>query len=151
MAVMPVVVVLFLGGAPVRAHSLPLAASPPGLAATYLAKTPPNLSGTYRGRVSAVDDAKRVFLLNLAPNGTAVLRTIYAGNNDATEKGHWSQDGTKLIVTFDPIGPHAAPRPITFRYRDRSLRPVDWDSSEWGRTGPPILYRESHPPAPVDM
>jgi NlpE N-terminal domain len=98
-------------------------------------------SGTYQGNAPATDASRRVFTLNLASDGTAILTTLYIGKNDATEHGRWTQNGSQIVLTFDPIGPNRPPRPITFRHRDHELSPIHWDPSEWGRTGPPTLHR----------
>jgi hypothetical protein len=51
------------------------------------------------------------------------------------------RSGSQIVLTFDPMGPHQPPRPITFRHRDHELSPIRWDPSEWGRSGPPVLHR----------
>jgi hypothetical protein len=102
---------------------------------------PADLSGTYQGHAPASDAARRVFTLNLAADGTAVLTTLYIGKNDASERGRWTQTGSQIVLTFDPIGPNRPPGPITFRHRDHQLSPIRWDLSEWGRRGPPVLHR----------
>lgn len=99
------------------------------------------LSGTYQGHAPAGDVAKRVFTLDLAADGTAVLTTLYIGKGDASEHGRWTQTGSQIVLTFDPIGPNRPPGPIIFRHRNHELSPIHWDSSEWGRGGPPVLHR----------
>jgi hypothetical protein len=100
-----------------------------------------DLTGTYQGNAPPADAAKRVFTLNLASDGTAVFDTLYIGKDRVTQHGRWMQSGSQIVLTFDPMGPHQPPRPITFRHRDHELSPVHWDPSEWGRTGPPVLHR----------
>jgi hypothetical protein len=100
-----------------------------------------DLAGTYQGHASAADAAKRVFTLDLAADGTAVFNTLYIGKDSVTEHGRWMQNGSQIVLTFDPMGPHQPPRPITFRHRDHELSPIRWDPSEWGRNGPPVLHR----------
>jgi hypothetical protein len=102
------------------------------------------LAGTYQGHAPAADAAKRVFILRLAPDGTALLTIMYIGRHDATEPGRWSQTGAEVVLTFDPLGGNQPPRPITFHYHHEALHPIHWDLSEWGRAGPPVLYRRSH-------
>jgi NlpE N-terminal domain len=104
-------------------------------------------SGTYQGHAPAADAARRVFTLNLAPDGTAILTTLYIGKNDATQHGRWTQNGSQILLTFDPMGPNRPPHPITFRHRGHQLSPIHWDPSEWGRAGPPVLHRSL--PKPV--
>jgi hypothetical protein len=98
-------------------------------------------AGTYQGHAPAADAARRVFTLSLVANGTAILDTLYIGKDSVTQHGHWTRSGRQIVLTFDAIGSNQPPRPITFRYRDRQLNPVEWDLSEWGRNGPPVLYR----------
>jgi len=100
-----------------------------------------DLAGTYQGHAPPADAAKRVFTLNLAADGTAVFDTLYIGKNSVTQHGRWMQNGSQIVLTFDPMGPHQPPRPITFRHRDHELSPIRWDPSEWGRAGPPVLHR----------
>jgi NlpE N-terminal domain len=100
-----------------------------------------NLSGVYQGHAPTSDAARRVFTLNLASDGTAMLTTQYIGKNNATMHGRWTQSGRQIVLIFDPIGSNGPPRPITFRHRDHELSPVHWDPNEWGRAGPPILHR----------
>jgi NlpE N-terminal domain len=101
-----------------------------------------DVSGIYQGRAPAADAAKRVFTLNLAADGTATLNTLYIGKDETSQHGHWMQSGHQVVMTFDAMGPNRpGPRPITFRYRDHALKPIHWDSSEWGRAGPPVLHR----------
>jgi len=101
----------------------------------------PDLPGTYSGHAPANDAAKRVFTLNLAADGTATLDTLYIGKDNATEHGRWKLTGNQVELTFDPMGPNQPPRPIVFRHRDHQLSPIHWDTSEWGRSGPPVLHR----------
>jgi hypothetical protein len=107
------------------------------------------LAGTYQGHAPAADAAKRVFILKLAPDGTAFLTTVYIGKDRSTENGRWSQNGAELVLTFDPLGSNQPPRPITFHYRREALHPIHWDLSEWGRAGPPVLYRNPRGPSPA--
>jgi hypothetical protein len=100
-----------------------------------------DLTGTYQGHAPAADAARRVFTLNLAADGTAILNTLYLGKDSVTQHGRWMQSGSQIVLTFDPMGPNRPPRPITFRHRDHELSPVRWDPSEWGRAGPPVLHR----------
>jgi hypothetical protein len=99
------------------------------------------LSGTYLGHAPSGDASKRAFTLNLAPDGTAALTTLFLGKQDATEHGRWKQTGNEVEITFNAIGDYQPPRPIIFLHRDHQLRPLHWDASEWGRSGPPVLYR----------
>jgi NlpE N-terminal domain len=99
------------------------------------------VSGVYQGHAPAADAAKRVFTLNLAPDGGATLTTLYIGKNDVNQQGHWTQNGTQVVLTFEPMGNNKPPRPITFRHHGHELSPIHWDPSEWGRSGPPILHR----------
>jgi hypothetical protein len=104
-------------------------------------------SGIYQGHAPAADAARRVFTLNLAADGTAILTTLYIGKNDATQHGRWTQNGSQILLTFDAMGTNRPPHPITFRHRGHELSPIQWDPSEWGRAGPPILHRSL--PKPV--
>jgi hypothetical protein len=101
------------------------------------------ISGTYQGHAPAHDAAKRVFTLVLAPDGTAVFTTQYAGNSDVVEHGRWTRNGTQVVLALDPMGPNRPPSPITFRHHNRALTPLHWDTSEWGHAGPPVLHRSS--------
>ena len=100
-----------------------------------------DLAGVYQGRAPASDAARRVYTLNLASDGTAMLTTQYIGKDNVTMQGRWTRNGREIVLPFDSLGPNGAPRPITFRYRGHELSPVHWDPNEWGRTGPPILRR----------
>jgi hypothetical protein len=102
-----------------------------------------DLSGTYQGHAPAADAAKRVFTLRLAADGTAILTTLYIGKDDVIQHGRWTQSGSQVVLTFDPMGPNRPPQPLTFHYHGRELSPLHWDPSEWGRSGPPVL-RRSH-------
>jgi hypothetical protein len=101
----------------------------------------PDLSGSYEGRAPAADAAKRVFTLSLSPDGNAMFTTRYLGKSDVVEHGRWTRQGTQVVLALDPMGPNRPPAPITFRYHGHSLIPLHWDSSEWGRAGPPVLHR----------
>jgi NlpE N-terminal domain len=111
------------------------------LSAGFLRSQETELSGTYQGHAPAADAAKRVFTLNLAADGTAIFETLYIGKNNVTQHCRWMQSGSQIVLTFDAIGPNQPPGPITFRHRDHKLSPIQWDSSEWGRAGPPVLHR----------
>jgi hypothetical protein len=100
-----------------------------------------HLPGVYQGHAPAADAARREFTLSLKTDGTAILTTSFIGKGKASEPGRWTLSGRQITLSFDPIGPNGPPRPITFRHHGRTLSPVHWDSSEWGSTGPPILYR----------
>ena len=97
--------------------------------------------GTYQGHAPAADAAKRVFTLNLASDGTAILTTLYIGKDNVTMHGRWTQSGSQIVLTFDSMGPNRTSPPITFRHRDHELSPIHWDPNEWGRAGPPVLHR----------
>jgi len=114
----------------------------PALCATLSARGhETDLSGIYQGHAPASDAARRVYTLNLASDGTAMLTTQYIGKENVTMHGRWSQSGRQIVLTFDSMGPNGPPRPITFRHRNHELSPVHWDPNEWGRAGPPILRR----------
>jgi hypothetical protein len=100
-----------------------------------------DLSGTYEGRAPAGDAARRVFTLSLAIDGTATFTTLYIGKGDATQRGRWTQNGNQIVLAFETLGQNRPPSPITFLHRDHELSPVQWDKSEWGRKGPPVLHR----------
>jgi hypothetical protein len=109
-------------------------AMPQGLAAKVL------LPGTYQGHAPKSDPAKRTFTLTLQNDGTAMFNTQYLGKDNVVEHGHWTPNGTQVVLTLDAMGPNRPPAPITFRHRDHVLSPLHWDVSEWGRAGPPTLY-----------
>jgi hypothetical protein len=114
----------------------------PALCATLSARGhETDLSGIYQGHAPASDAAKRVYTLNLASDGTAILTTQYIGKENVTMHGRWTQSGRQIVLTFDSMGPNGPPPPITFRHRNHELSPVHWDPNEWGRAGPPILRR----------
>jgi hypothetical protein len=114
----------------------------PALCATLSARGhETDLSGVYQGHAPASDAARRVYTLNLASDGTAMLTTQYIGKDSVTMHGRWTQSGRQIVLTFDSMGPNGPPRPITFRYRGHELSPLHWDPNEWGRAGPPILRR----------
>ena len=96
------------------------------------------IAGTYRGRAPSKDAARRVYTLNLAADGTALLTTLYIGKDDTAQRGNWTQNGNQIVLTF--AGTNQPPRPITFRHRNHELKPLRWDASEWGRSGPPVLH-----------
>ena len=110
----------------------------------------PELAGSYEGRAPAGDAAHRRFLLLLAADGTAVWTIVYIGKNSTAERGHWTQDGSELVLTFNPLGPNQPPGPIAFRYRRSALWPIRWNPSEWGHAGPPVLSRSRRPAAGSD-
>jgi hypothetical protein len=109
--------------------------------ALFAAGTQTEVPGLYQGHAPAADAAKRVFTLTLSADGAAVFTTQYIGKSDVVEHGRWTQTGAQITLTLDPMGPNRPPRPITFRHHHDQLRPVQWDTSEWGRAGPPILHR----------
>jgi hypothetical protein len=114
----------------------------PALCTTLLASGhETDLSGVYQGNAPASDAARRVYTLNLAADGAAMLTTQYIGKDSVTMHGRWTQSGRQIVLTFDSMGPNGPPRPITFRHRGHELSPVHWDPNEWGRAGPPILHR----------
>jgi hypothetical protein len=100
-----------------------------------------DLPGIYQGHAPAADAAQRVFTLKLVADGSATWTTQFIGKGKAAERARWVQSGRELILTFEAMGSNRPPRPITFRHRGHKLSPVNWDSSEWGRAGPPVLYR----------
>ena len=100
-----------------------------------------DFSGVYQGHAPASDAAMRVYTLNLASDGSAMLNTQYIGKDNVTMHGRWTQSGRQIVLIFDSTGPNGPPRPITFRHRGHELSPVHWDPNEWGRAGPPILHR----------
>jgi hypothetical protein len=105
-----------------------------------------DFSGTYQGHAPAADAARRVFTLNLSPDGTAVFTTQYIGKSDVVEHGRWTRNGNQVVLSLNPMGPDGPPRPITFHHTNHQLRPVHWDPSEWGRAGPPVLHRSHATP-----
>ena len=114
---------------------------PAAFATPWMGGGETDLSGVYQGHAPASDAARRVFTLNLASDGTAMLTTQYIGKDSSTMHGRWTHSGGQIVLTFDSLGPNGPPRPITFRHRDHRLSPVHWDPNEWGRLGPPVLHR----------
>jgi hypothetical protein len=100
-----------------------------------------DVAGTYIGRAPVDDAAKRTFSLVLSEGGSAVWNTFYLGKAHASMSGHWLQAGSQIVLSFDAFDSGSPPRPITFHYHHHELDPVQWDQSEWGRQGPPILHR----------
>ena len=100
-----------------------------------------DLTGTYQGHAPVADPAKRVYTLTLAADGTATLTTLYIGRDDAVQRGHWTQKGSQVVLSFDEMGANPGFRPIVFRHHGHHLTPISWDASEWGRAGPPVLHR----------
>jgi hypothetical protein len=109
--------------------------------AHFLWRQEADLAGTYLGHAPAKDAARRVFTLDLAADGTATLTTLYIGRDDAKQYGRWTRSGSQIVLTFDAMGSNRPPGAITFRHRDHELSPLRWDTSEWGRSGPPVLHR----------
>jgi hypothetical protein len=99
------------------------------------------LPGIYQGHAAKSDPAKRTFTLSLQEDGTAAFTTQYLGKEEVVEHGHWTRNGTQVVLTLDPMGPNRPPAPITFHYRQHVLIPLHWDASEWGRSGPPAFHR----------
>jgi hypothetical protein len=102
-----------------------------------------DISGTYQGKAPAADASRRVFTLQLVQDGSAVFNTLYLGRDNTTQRGHWTLNRSEVLLTFEATEPNRPLRPITFRYRyrDHVLSPLHWDPNEWGRKGPPALYR----------
>lgn len=109
--------------------------------ASFFWRQEADISGTYQGHAPANDAARRVFTLNLAADGTATLNTLYIGKDDARQYGRWTRNGSQIVLTFNAVGSNRPPGAITFRHRDHELSPIRWDSSEWGRSGPPVFHR----------
>ncbi|HEV2273998.1 MAG TPA: copper resistance protein NlpE N-terminal domain-containing protein [Acidobacteriaceae bacterium] len=99
------------------------------------------IAGTYQGRAPAADAAMRRFILRMSADGTAALTTIYIGKHSATQSGRWQQNGSELLLTFNPEGSNLPPSPISYRVHGRALTPIHWNQSEWGQLGPPVLHR----------
>jgi hypothetical protein len=118
-------------------------ADPPPHPANIIWRQEPNPAGTYQGHAPAKDAARRVFTLDLAPDGTATLTTLFLGKDNARQSGRWASTGSQIVLTFDAMGSNRPPAPITFRHRDHSLSPIHWDPNEWGRSGPPVLHWSS--------
>jgi hypothetical protein len=104
---------------------------------------PSDPAGTWKGHAPAADAARRVFTLQLAQDGTAVWDTLYIGKDSVTQHGRWTRSGRQITLTFDAVGSNKPPQPITFRFYGEQLHPVQWDKSEWGKAGPPALYRSN--------
>jgi hypothetical protein len=98
-------------------------------------------AGIYQGHAPGADAAQRVFSLNLDADGSAALTTLFIGKGKVSQRGRWAESGSQIVLTFDAFGSNRPPRPITFRHRGHKLSPISWDSSEWGKAGPPVLYR----------
>jgi hypothetical protein len=102
--------------------------------------------GSWQGHAPASDASRRVFTLNLVQDGSATWDTLYIGKDTVTQRGRWTRSGRQIVLTFDASGSNQPPRPITFYYREHQLHPVQWDQSEWGKSGPPTLYRSKAAP-----
>ena len=109
--------------------------------ASFVWRQEADISGIYQGHAPANDEARRVFTLSLAADGSAMLNTLYLGKDDTRQYGRWTRSGSQIVLTFDPVGSNQPSGAITFRHRDHELSPIRWDSSEWGRSGPPVFHR----------
>lgn len=109
--------------------------------ASLVGSSLPNLVGDYQGHAPAADAARRTFSLRLAADGTATLTTVYVGKGTVIQHARWKQEGKQLVLTFNAVGSNQPSAPIVFIYRRHTLRPLQWNASEWGRAGPPVLTR----------
>src|SRR5258708_12130227 len=82
----------------------------PALCTTLLASGhETDLSGVYQGHAPASDAARRVYTLNLAADGTAMLTTQYIAKDSVTMHAPWTQLGRPNGLPFNSPAPTRPP------------------------------------------
>lgn len=92
------------------------------------------VAGIYGATLPAADAPARVVTLRLAPDGTAVLTTAFAGRDTLpAERGRWSVRDSLLSVRL--AGERAA---LVYVVRGANLTPLSWDTTRYGGAGLPL-------------
>lgn len=79
--------------------------------------------------------------LSLGADGTATLTQSPDAVNEITSFAHWSHEGDRIKLAFDPIDKQPTPPPMTFRYDHKTLTPVVWNHDLWRSLPPPSMHR----------
>jgi hypothetical protein len=100
-------------------------------------------AGMYEVVLPAADASMRRINLNLRPDGSATLVSIYADKGDPiVRRGKWEQQGKEVRLELD-----SPKETLVWALTGEGLAPKVWDSKRWGSTGLP--FRK--PQAPVSV
>jgi hypothetical protein len=77
--------------------------------------------------------------VSLGTDGSATV-TQDTGSGAVTFFGHWSDQGSQVLVTFDP-GQAKAPATMVFQPSHDGLQAVTWDHVAWGKANPPLMKK----------
>jgi hypothetical protein len=97
------------------------------------------LKGFYSGSGGLSEEVHRVVLVNFGADHTAIVQQNWIGKDPQTWHAHWTQDGNKVTITFDPIKDKPAIQPLLLTIKHGTLIPTSWDLPALGVLGPPNL------------
>ncbi len=96
------------------------------------------LKGFYVGSGGITAEVSRVVMIEFATDGTAIVQQNWVGKDPQTWHAHWTKDGGKVTVTFDPVKDKAAMEALVMTFKRGTLTPTSWDAA-LGVLGPPKL------------
>lgn len=78
--------------------------------------------------------------LSLGTDGSATVTQDY-GKGESTSFGHWTDSGSQITVTFDPVAGTPTQSPMTFSSSHDGLQAVSYDHAAWGKLTPPPMKK----------
>ena len=97
------------------------------------------LKGFYSGSGGITAEVSRVVLIEFATDGTAIVQQNWVGKDPQTWHAHWTKDGDKVTVNFDPVKDKPVMETLAFTFKHGTLTPTTWDATVLGILGPPKL------------
>jgi uncharacterized lipoprotein YbaY len=96
----------------------------------------PGLSGTYYAQLPAADAAGRIVMLVLAPDGQALLATLFIGKGGPIlEEGTWQQNGGQADVQITTQSGQPGQENFVFEPQGDKLVATQYDRANWGSAG----------------
>jgi hypothetical protein len=110
-------------------------------------------AGIYKGETRGQDETREqshegdyavrhhTITLSLGADGTATLTQSPDATSEITNFGHWTHEGDRIKLTFDPVENQPTPAPMTFRLEKKTLTVVTYSHQLWPMLPPPPLHR----------
>ncbi|MBV8115935.1 MAG: hypothetical protein JO300_14420 [Silvibacterium sp.] len=97
------------------------------------------LKGFYTGSGGISQDVHRVVMVQFAEDGTVMVQQNWDNGNSQVWHAHWTQQGKKVTITFDPKTGSPQVTPLVVNIKHGALVAETWDAAAMGPLGPPAL------------
>ena len=97
------------------------------------------LKGFYTGSGGLSAEVHRTVMVQFAEDGTVIVQQNWDSGSSQVWHAHWTQQGKKVTITFDPKTGSAQVAPLVVNIKHGALVAETWDAAAMGPLGPPAL------------